>query len=293
MKRITVTSRDDNHVIITMPIADSIKPASHVARSSQNRGSEDDHAAPSDSAYSADALPASQMSQPQAGAGHDSSPEQWQQQQQQLGRQQAEGQPDGDQLQHTESDVPHQLAGPVDTSAAEQQQIHPQAEQQPEGRAAASLVSEPAGKGSPGTEHAKQMSHRQQESVLQQQQEVARSSRSYTDMGRKHLQKRPGQKQPKNDSTSGSPHERGPPSASINPSESQASLHRASANNASVNQSNESEVGLSPEVGGEALLRNEQLGALQEQLHGLVQASQGINESLLRVHQQIEFIKSR
>ena len=301
MKRITITAPDDNHVIITMPIADSTKPAV-AATSSQSSSNAGDHAAPSDSAYSADALPPSQMSQPQPGADHDSAPEQWQQQQQQqqqqqLGRQQAEGPPDGDRHQPPQSEVPHQLAGLRDASnrssaAEQQQQVHQQAMQQPAGRMAASLVSEPSGLVASGTNYDKQISHRQQESV-QQQQQVARSSRSYTNMGRKHLQKRPGRKQPQTESTSGSSFERTSAPASVNPSEWQAGLHRASANGASVKQSNESELGPSPKLGGEGLIRNQQLDALQEQLHGLVQASQGINESLLRVHQQIEFIKSR
>ena len=288
MRRITITSPDDNHVIITMPIADSTKP--RVARSSQSRSNEDDHAAPSDSAYSADALPPAQMSHPQPGAGHDSSPEQWQQEQQQLGRQQAEGQPDRDQLEHTQSQVPHQLAGPGDAISAE----HQQAMQQPARLVAASLVPEPSGLGAPGTEYAKQMSHWQQESLLQQQQqEVARSSRSYTDLGRKHLQKRPGQKQPKNESASEFLHEKGPPPASVNLSASQSSVSKASVNNASVIQSNEYEFGHGPELGDEALVRDQQVDALQEQLHGLVQASQGINQSLLRVHQHLELLKSK
>lgn len=271
MKRITITAPDDNHVIITMPTADSTKPA-FVARSSPNSSAAGDHAAPSDSAYSADALPPSQMSQPQSGASHDSSPDQWQQLQQQSGRQQAEGQPDVDRLQHTQSE-----------------QVHQQAMQQPPGRMAAFLVSEPSGI---GTEHDKQIPQQQQE-VVQQQHQVARSSRSYTDMGRKHLQKRPGQKQPKTEFTSGSSLERTSAPASVNPLDRQAGLQRASVKGGSVNQSNESAFGRSPKLGGEGLIRNKQLDALQEQLHGLVQASQGVNESLLCIHQQIESLKSK
>ena len=202
VNRIMVTSPDDNHVIITMPTADSTRPASYVTRSSQNSSNEDPHAAPSDSAYSADALPPSQASQPQSGAGqHDSSTEQWQ----------------------------------------------------------------------------------------QQQQQVARSSRSHADMGRQHLQKQPGQKQPKNESASEHSPER-----SSDPAERQASLQTASATrlSASIHQYNNSEFGHSPEL-GEDLMQNQQFDALQEQLHGLVQASQGINESLLHVHQQLESLKSK
>ena len=38
--------------------------------------------------------------------------------------------------------------------------------------------------------------------------------------------------------------------------------------------------------------RDQQLDALHEQLQSLVQSSQSINESLLRVHQQIQILKS-
>ena len=202
VNRIMVTSPDDNHVIITMPTADGTRPASYVSRNSQNSSNEDAHAAPSDSAYSADAMPPSHVSQPQFGAGHDSSPEQWQ----------------------------------------------------------------------------------------QQQQQVACCSRSYADMGRQRLQKQPGQKQPKNESAS-----EHLPESSSDPAERQASLQTASATrlSASINQSNNSEFGHSPELGGEDLMRNQQFDALQEQLHGLVQASQGVNESLLHVHQQLESLKSK
>lgn len=198
-----VTSPDDNHVIITMPTADSTRPASYVTGNSQNSSNEDAHAAPSDSAYSADVLPPLQASQAQSGAGqHDSSTEQWQ----------------------------------------------------------------------------------------QQQQQVARSSRSHAEMGTQRLQEQPGQKQPKNESASEHSPERSP-----DPAERQASLQTASATrlSASIHQSKDSEFGHNPELGGEDLMRNQQFDALQEQLHGLVQASQGINESLLHVHQQLESLKSK
>ena len=261
MKQSTSTSPDDNHVVINMPVAGSTKPASHARRS---LGSSDsgNHAAPSDSAYSADAMPPFQTSQQNPGAdAHDSSPEQWQQQQQRLGRQSGH-----DRHQHTQSDMSphhagseHQVAGPENASSrstsVQQQQVHEQ---------------------------------------MRQQQQVARSSRSYTDMPRTHLQKRPGHKQPENESQSEPSHDRGALSVVVDPSEAQASLQTASqtASDHASAQGDESEVGHGPQLAGGAVTHDHQLNALHEQLRGLMQASQGMGESLLRVHQQIEALKS-
>lgn len=279
-----MTSPDDNHVVITMPVADSTKPASHARRSPDSSDS-GNHAAPSDSAYSADATPPLQTSQPSPGAdAHDSSPEQWQQQQQQLGGQQSEGQSGHDGYQHTQSDVSlgseHQVAGPADASnrstSVLQPQVHQQAVSQPSGGLSVSSVSE-----------ALQVENGRQ---VPQQQQVARSSRSYTDMRRTHLQKRPGHKQPKNESQSESLHDMGAPPVLVSLLEAQGRLQTA-LDDISV-QGDESEISHGPQLTGGAVARDHQLDALHEQLHGLMQASQGMGESLLRVHQQIEALKS-
>lgn len=88
-------------------------------------------------------------------------------------------------------------------------------------------------------------------------------------------------------------HDRGGLPVNVDPSEAQAgqTASQTASDHASA-QGDESEVGHGPQLAGGALTHDHQLNALHEQLRGLMQASQGMGESLLRIHQQIEALKS-
>lgn len=291
--RITITTPDDNHVVITMPAAEGTKPASHISPNSSNA---DNHADPSDSAYGSGAVPPSHAGQSPSGRLQDSSPEQWQQQQQQLGSHQIKGQSNPERLQQTQSDFGHQHAGsghqaatPGDASNGPNSVQHQQARHRhAAGATSASLVSEPLSRHPPEVRHDKHMTHHQQQQL---------APLPGADMRRLN------QQQPKGDSAPGalsadilaeSVHDLGAQSAPVTCSEAQSSRqHPVESVNSLPAPPDQSESGRGPGFDSGVRCRDQQLDALSEQLQSLVQSFQSINDSVLRVHEQIESLKSQ
>lgn len=297
LSRITITAPDDNHVVISMPAGNTTKPASHVARSSANSSSADNRADPSDSAYSADALPPPNMGQSHSGGTHEVCLEQWQRQRQ-PGSQQSTSQSGQDPLQHNRPDLAQQHAGPGDQTAGPgaasnmSSDVHRQQvrSNQTAGGSLESLVPEPLSLHSPQSQN--MLQHRN-EPHQRQQQQPAPLSRSSADV------QLPDQRPPKGESapdalSAVSVHGTGLHSGPVALSKSQSAHQGPAESLAGVSApSDQVNSGGGPRLSGGVCCRDQQLDALHEQLQSLVQSSQNINDSLLRVHDQIQFLKSQ